>query len=111
MGKDTGISWTDHTFNPWWGCVRVSPGCVNCYAETFAKRTGHDVWGPTAEYRTFGLKHWQEPKKWDADAAKRGVKETCFVASMADLFDERGPGCERIRFWSLVWQTPNLIHQ
>ncbi|MDF1566222.1 MAG: DUF5131 family protein [Deltaproteobacteria bacterium] len=21
MSKDSRISWTDHTFNPWWGCV------------------------------------------------------------------------------------------
>jgi len=19
--------WPDHTFNPWWGCLEVSPGC------------------------------------------------------------------------------------
>ena len=33
MGKVTGISWTDHTFNAWEGCQRVSAGCENCYAE------------------------------------------------------------------------------
>jgi protein gp37 len=27
MGKDSKIEWTHHTFNPWWGCVKVSPGC------------------------------------------------------------------------------------
>ena len=32
MGKDSAIAWTDHTFNPWWGCARVSPGCENCMA-------------------------------------------------------------------------------
>lgn len=21
MGKESKIEWTDHTFNPWWGCV------------------------------------------------------------------------------------------
>ena len=35
MGTATAIGWTDHTFNPWWGCSRVSPGCEHCYAETF----------------------------------------------------------------------------
>lgn len=24
MGEKTGIQWTDHTFNPWWGCTKVS---------------------------------------------------------------------------------------
>jgi len=32
--ENTKIEWCDHTFNPWIGCVKVSPGCTNCYAET-----------------------------------------------------------------------------
>ena len=34
MGANSEISWTDHTFNPWVGCSKVSPGCAHCYAET-----------------------------------------------------------------------------
>lgn len=33
MGANTGIAWCRHTFNPWWGCTKVSEGCRNCYAE------------------------------------------------------------------------------
>ena len=33
MGQKTKISWTDHTFSPWFGCTRVAKGCENCYAE------------------------------------------------------------------------------
>ena len=51
MGENSKISWTHHTWNPWWGCARVSPGCEHCYAETFAKRTGHAVWGRSAPRR------------------------------------------------------------
>ncbi len=51
MGVDSKIEWTDHTFNPWWGCTKVSPGCDHCYAEALAKRYGHDVWGPGAARR------------------------------------------------------------
>lgn len=40
MGQDSKIEWTHHTFNPWWGCAKVSPGCTNCYAETLDKRFG-----------------------------------------------------------------------
>jgi protein gp37 len=40
MGERTAIGWTDHTFNPWWGCTKISPGCTNCYAEALAKRVG-----------------------------------------------------------------------
>ena len=39
MGESTNIAWTDHTFNPWMGCERVSEGCRNCYAATFVTGT------------------------------------------------------------------------
>ena len=68
MGETTKIAWTDHTFNPWWGCQRVSPGCERCYAETFAKRVGLKVWGPQSERRFFGDKHWAEPLRWNRKA-------------------------------------------
>ncbi len=32
------IEWTDATWNPMRGCTKVSPGCLHCYAETFAER-------------------------------------------------------------------------
>ena len=38
MNTRTGIEWTETTWNPTTGCDRVSPGCDNCYALTFAKR-------------------------------------------------------------------------
>src|SRR3990167_6983759 len=40
MGKDSKISWTTHTWNPWIGCHKVSPGCKHCYAETLVMRMG-----------------------------------------------------------------------
>ncbi len=33
MGENSKIEWTDHTFNPWMGCTKVSAGCQHCYAE------------------------------------------------------------------------------
>lgn len=36
MAETTRISWTDSTFNPWRGCVKISPGCANCYADVMA---------------------------------------------------------------------------
>jgi protein gp37 len=32
VGEKTAIGWTQHTFNPWRGCKRVSTGCKNCLA-------------------------------------------------------------------------------
>lgn len=109
MGEVTEIAWTDHTFNPWWGCQRVSPGCEHCYAETFAKRTGHAVWGPQTDRRFFGDKHWAEPLKWDAAAAKAGVRRRVFCASMADVFEDRAElVAPRARLWRLIGETPHL---
>lgn len=112
MGEMTAIAWTDHTFNPWWGCQRVSPGCEHCYAESFAKRTGHDVWGKTAERRMFGDKHWAEPLKWNAAAAAAGTPAKVFCASMADVFEDRPDLIEpRVRLFDLIDATPHLIWQ
>lgn len=109
MSKDSKIEWTDHTFNPWWGCVKVSPGCEHCYAEAFSKRTGHTVWGPTAERRFFGAKHWAEPHQWNEAAAKDGRRARVFCASMADVFEDRGDLFhERAKLYQLIADTPHL---
>lgn len=110
MGKNSGIEWTDHTFNPWWGCTRVSPGCDFCYAETFAARVfpGTPLWGTTAARRTFGDKHWAEPLHWNRHAAANGKNPRVFCASMADLFDKDAPDGQRDRLWGLVRATPAL---
>lgn len=111
MGENSKIEWTHATFNPWWGCVKVSPGCEHCYAETFAKRTGHSIWGPaaTTQRRTFGDKHWQEPLKWNEDAVKAGERRRVFCASMADVFEAHPQlHTERALLWVLIEQTPAL---
>jgi protein gp37 len=38
MADNTGIEWTDATWNPTVGCKVVSPGCTNCYAMKVAAR-------------------------------------------------------------------------
>jgi protein gp37 len=112
MGQTTAIAWTDHTFNPWWGCQRVSPGCEHCYAEALAKRTGHDVWGKGGERRFFGDKHWAEPVKWNCQAEVDGRRHRVFCASMADVFeDRRDLDGERGRLWALIAETPWLDWQ
>lgn len=112
MGEQTAISWTDHTFNPWWGCERVSPGCQNCYAEAFAKRTGNAVWGKQAPRRFFGDKHWNEPLKWNRQAEAEGRRHRVFCASMADVFEDRDDLIvHRSRLFSLIEDTPWLDWQ
>lgn len=109
MSENSKIQWTHHTFNPWWGCQRVSPGCENCYAETFAHRLGRDLWGPRAARRFFGDAHWSEPLKWDRAAAKAGERHRVFCASMADVFEDRADLLpHRARLFRLVADTPHL---
>jgi protein gp37 len=111
MGKETGISWTSHTFNPWWGCTKVSPGCDNCYAETLDARWGDPHWGKGVPRRIFGAKHWAEPLAWNAAAMRAGKSALVFCASMADVMDDEAPVGQRERLWELIDNTPNLIWQ
>lgn len=110
--SETSIQWTDYTFNPWWGCTRVSPGCEHCYAETFSHRLGLDVWGPTVGRRFFADPHWREPLTWAARRAKGDPRHRVFCASMADVFEDRDDlKPQRQRLFELILKTPELTWQ
>ncbi|MDE2166657.1 MAG: phage Gp37/Gp68 family protein [Alphaproteobacteria bacterium] len=109
MGKNSAIEWTHHTFNPWWGCVKVSAGCKHCYAETWSRRVGLDIWGARGERRFFSDAHWREPIRWNAEAAVAGIRRRVFCASMADVFEARNDlDLVRERLWTLIENTPAL---
>ena len=109
MARDSAIEWTVHTFNPWWGCTKVSPACDHCYAEVWARRTGHRVWGVDAPRRQLSTNYWNQPLRWDRDAALFGRRARVFCASMADVFEwNRSLDSLRERLWALVERTPNL---
>jgi protein gp37 len=109
MAKDSAIEWTHHTFNPWWGCTKVSPGCKHCYAETWAKRIGKMLWGPKAPRRELSDTYWRQPLAWNAQAGRCGRRARVFCASMADVFeDRRDLDVHRERLWQLIADTPNL---
>jgi len=108
MGTNSKIEWCDHTFNPWWGCVKVSEGCANCYAETFANRFGN-WWGPDAERRFFGAKHWNDPLRWNRKAERDGVRAKVFCGSMCDFLEDRADLKElRGALYNLIYDTPML---
>ena len=109
MAKNSKIEWTTHTFNPWWGCVKMSPACKFCYAESWAKRLGEPVWGAHADRRFFGDRHWAEPLQWNRAALQTGARPRVFCASMADVFEDRDDlDTHRARLWQLVEDTPAL---
>ena len=112
MAQHSSIEWTDHTFNPWWGCNRVSPACAHCYADSTARRYGHpDLWDG-ARRRFFGDKHWNEPLAWNRAAERARHPRRVFCASMADVFeDNRELDASRARLWELIEQTPWLHWQ
>ncbi len=112
MAEQTGIQWTTHTFNPWWGCTRVSPACAHCYADTLARRYGHRLWDDGSRRRFLSEQHWSQPARWNRHAEQDGVARKVFCASMADVFeehDELEPW--RQRLWRLIEQTPMLHWQ
>lgn len=74
MAENTKIEWAHHTFNPWYGCQRVGPGCDHCYAEGWAKRSGLVQWGAGADRRRSSDAIWKKPLKWNAEAERLGVR-------------------------------------
>lgn len=109
MAENTKIEWADHTFNPWWGCTKISPACDNCYAEALDKRTGGTHWETGTPRRRTGTSNWAKPMKWNRDAEKAGKPAFVFCASMADVFDNQVPKQWRVDLWALMEETPHLI--
>ena len=111
MGKDSGIQWTHHTFNPWRGCTHVSPGCEHCYAETLSKRNPAQLgtWGAGGTRVIAAESYWAQPFRWDKAAAAAGERHRVFCASLADVFEDRPELREpRHRLWSTIVATPHL---
>jgi protein gp37 len=109
MAETTPIAWTDHTFNPWWGCTKASPGCVNCYAERFAVQKGLRCFGPNAERKFWTEDNWSKPLQWDRKASQEGCRRRVFCGSMMDLFEDN-PSlvAAKKRVWQIIRQTPAL---
>ena len=110
MAENSAISWTDHTFNPWVGCQKVSAGCLNCYAETLMdRRWGKVKWGPGGTRVVTSEANWRQPLKWNRQAEETGGRLRVFCASLADVFEDRPELMEpRRRLFDLIQETPNL---
>lgn len=109
MAENTSIEWCDHTFNPWVGCTKVSPGCDHCYAEGWSKRAGKAAgvtWG--GERRITRDANWRLPLEWNHRAEREGRRHRVFCASLADVFDNQVPPAWRARLFNLILSTPQL---
>jgi protein gp37 len=111
--ENTNIEWTDHTFNPWMGCTKVSPGCDHCYAERDMDHRLHRVqWGPQGERVRTVASNWRKPVQWNAAAAaflaEHGRRQRVFCASLADVFDNKVDPAWRADLLALIDSTPNL---
>lgn len=111
MAENSKIGWTDHTFNPWWGCEKVSEGCLNCYAETFANRCHPDkeLWKPGSPRLLMKDSYWNQPRKWNTKAEKQGIRPFVFCGSMCDICDPQAPDGVIERLFDLIRETPNLF--
>lgn len=128
MGKDSKIEWCDHTFNPWRGCTKISPGCANCYAETLSKRNPRLLgeWGPGKPRVMASDEMWKQPLKWDriaaldlenwklavdaraGDSGPMPTRPRVFCASLADWLDDEVPIQWLARLMELIVSTPHL---
>jgi protein gp37 len=122
MSKNSKIEWCDHTFNPWIGCTKVSPGCANCYAEAHDRRFhGGQHWGPGAARRRTSAANWKKVETWNRWAAKIEAfiqasqpwdadyhRPRVFVASLADWLDPEVPFEWLADLLDLIRRCPHL---
>jgi len=104
MGLNSNIEWTDHTWNPWYGCHKVSEGCRNCYMYMEQAHYGRDPSVVKRSKTTFN-----DPLRWAKMARRRGERYKVFVCSWSDFFIEEADEW-RNEAWQIIRQTPELIY-
>lgn len=86
MAVNSGIEWTESTWNPVTGCSEISAGCKNCYAKRMALRL--QAMGQP-NYRN-GFRVTCHPKMLDLPVCWK-KPQMIFVNSMSDLFHNLVP--------------------
>lgn len=110
MAYNSKIGWTDHTFNPWLGCHKISQACKFCYAEQMMdKQYGKVEWGIDTERKKTSIANWKKPLMWDKQCAAAEIRQRVFCASLADVFEDNDQLVEwRKELFELIKATPNL---
>lgn len=106
MADNSGIGWTDATWNPMSGCTKVSPGCKHCYAERDWGRLAHL---PTYVGRKFTDVAWHEERLDQPVRWQRPRK--IFVNSMSDLFHEAVPDEFIDKVFAVMYHAKQHIFQ
>lgn len=107
MATQSKIEWTEQTWNPVTGCIKISPGCKHCYAETLARRLqamGVDGYKDGFSTVTLIPKRLEQP-------IKRKKPTVYFVNSMSDLFQEGVPFSFVDKIMEVIAATPRHTYQ
>ena len=99
---NTGIEWTDKTWNPTTGCDKISPGCLHCYAEAITQRFPRNF--PNGFDLTLHPDRLKEPTRW-------GTPSRVFVNSMSDLFHKDVPLDFIKQVFQVIHSTPWHVYQ
>lgn len=107
----TTIEWTDETWNPVTGCIKVSPGCKHCYAEKFSERFRGTI-APSGRLHPFfnGFDPTLRPERLDHPFGWRSPRRV-FVNSMSDLFGEFVPDEFLGQVFDVMRRTPQHTYQ
>jgi protein gp37 len=107
----TKIEWTDETWNPVTGCVKVSPGCSHCYAQTFAERFRGTI-SPGGRPHPFysGFDPHLRPERLEQPFAWKSPRRV-FVNSMSDLFGDFVEDSFLERAFDVMRRTPQHTYQ
>lgn len=100
--ENSKIEWTDHTWNPWYGCKKVSRGCANCYMYREQARYGRDPQTVTRSRTTF-----RAPLSWAKKARRGGESARVFTCSWSDFFIAEADEW-RADAWEIIRSTPEL---
>ena len=95
MSDNTGIEWTDATWNPVTGCTEVSPGCDHCYAESIAHRFDGTRAYPAGFAVTLRPERLELPLRWTRP-------RRIFVNSMSDLFHTEIPDAYVVEVFAVM---------
>lgn len=97
MGDVTQIEWAGSSWNPWYGCTKISPGCDHCYMFRDMRKYGRDP-----ETVTRSKTKFREPLKWKAP-------RRVFTCSWSDWFHEAADEW-RPEAWEIIRATPHLTY-